>query len=37
MENTIEIAEVEMERTEETVLAPNGNHHGNVATSFAWS
>lgn len=34
---TIEMVEVAQERSEETVLAPNANHHGHVATSFSWS
>jgi hypothetical protein len=33
----ITIVAVEEQRAAETVLAPNSNHHGHVATSFAWS
>ncbi len=34
---TIEITVVESARSAETVLAPNSNHHGHVATAFSWS
>lgn len=33
----ITIIEVEDKRADETVLAPNSNHHGHVATSFIWT
>jgi|GEM_PF-2237936 hypothetical protein len=33
----ITIVEVEERRAAETVLAPNSNHHGHVATSFSWT
>lgn len=33
----IDIVEVEVERSDEAVLAPNSNHHGHVATAFSWS
>ena len=32
----IEMVEVREERSEDSVLAPNSNHHGHVATSFSW-
>lgn len=35
--NTLQIEVVELERADETVLAPNSNHHGHVATAFSWS
>ena len=34
--NTIEIVEIDVERAEDSVLAPNSNHHGHVATAFSW-
>lgn len=33
----ITITTVEEQRTAETVLAPNSNHHGHVATAFSWA
>jgi hypothetical protein len=35
--NPIDVVEIEMERSQESVLAPNANHHGHVATAFSWS
>jgi hypothetical protein len=34
---TIDIVEVEVSRSDDSVLAPNSNHHGHVATAFSWS
>jgi hypothetical protein len=34
---TIDIVEVEVARSDDSVLAPNSNHHGHVATAFSWS
>ncbi len=36
-EITIDMVEIDAERADEAVLAPNSNHHGHVATSFSWS
>ncbi len=33
----ITITTVEEQRAAETVLAPNSNHHGHVATAFSWA